>query len=276
MTAVKSHQSHRANVFWVTAGALLMAAPFYWLLISSLKYQSDVLAYPPVWFPKRVRLENFSEALGLLSPRAFFNSLVFTVLVTTLQLVLVITTGFALAKMNLPGGRSLFRLFVATMLVPFNVLLIPVFIVVRQLHMLDTYQGLILPIVAQTAFGVFIYRQFFISMPDELLNSARIDGANWGQIFRHIVLPLAGPPTAAYVSVTTLNAWNMYVWPLVAIQSADLRVLPLSLAPLGDPYSLTAPNVAMMAALLSAVPVFIIFLLTQRWFVYGLGGAMKD
>lgn len=260
----------------VTAGALLIGVPFYWLALSALKYQQDVLAYPPSLVPTSIRWDNVTDALALLTPRAILNSAIFTVTVSALQWALVITTGFVLAKMRFKGRQLLFVMFVATLLVPFHVMLIPTFMVVRELEMLDSYAGLILPVVAQTSFGVFLYRQFFVTLPDDLLHAARVDGAHWGQTFWHIAMPLAGPPTAAYLSVTVLNAWNMYVWPLVAVTSADMRVLPLTLARLGDDFSLVPPNVAMMSVLLSTLPVFIVFIFTQRWFVRGLGGAVKE
>ncbi len=268
--------SRRLRVAGACATGLVIGAPFYWLAISALKTPQEVLAFPPTWFPSAVRLENAVEALEILTPRAVMNSAIFTLAVTVLQLLLVITTGFALAKLPFAGRNGLFRVYVATMMVPFHVMLIPTFLVVRELELIDTYTGLILPIVSQTAFGVFLYRQYFIQLPDELLDAARIDGADWGQIFAKIAVPLAGPPTAAYVALTALNAWNMYVWPLVATTSGDMAVLPLALSALGDEYSTVSPSVGMMAGLLSTLPVLGIFLWAQRWFVSGLGGALKE
>jgi ABC-type glycerol-3-phosphate transport system permease component len=265
-----------ARIAAICLAAALVGAPFYWLTISALKTPQDVLAFPPTWFPMPARPANLPDALDLLSPRAFVNSLIFTVSVTVLQLILVISTGFALAKLPFPGRRALFRLYVATMMVPFHVMLIPTFLVVRELNLIDTYVGLIVPIVAQTAFGVFLYRQFFHTLPDELFEAARIDGATWGQIFARIAVPLAGPPTAAYVALTALTAWNMYVWPLVATTSGTMKVLPLVLAGLGGDYSQVPANIQMMAVLISILPVVLVFLFAQRWFVAGLGGALKE
>jgi ABC-type glycerol-3-phosphate transport system permease component len=276
MGTVEHPLSRASRILAVVVVGLIIGAPFYWLIVSALKTQAEALAYPPTFYPHEIRWQNISDALNILSVRSFINTVIFTVSVTVLQLILVITTGFAIAKMPFPGRKALFRVFLLTMLVPFHVVLVPTFLVTRGLDMIDSYAGLILPIVAQTAFGVFVFRQFFITLPDELLEAARIDGANWGQIFTMIVLPLAGPPTAAYVAITVLNAWNMYVWPLVATSSSSMRVLPLSLASLGDELSLTPPNVGMMAVLISTLPVLVVFLFTQRWFVSGLGGALKE
>ena len=260
----------------VCALGLLIGAPFYWLMISALKTPPEALAFPPTFFPHEVRWQNIGDALAtILSAQAFVNSIIFTVAVTGLQLVLTITTGFAMAKMPFPGRKALFRVYLLTMLVPFHVVLVPTFLVTRELNMIDTYSGLILPVVAQTAFGVFVFRQFFITLPNELLEAARIDGANWGQIFTMVALPLSGPPIAAYVAITTLNAWNMYIWPLVATSSSTMRVLPLSLASLGEELNTTPPNVGMMAVLISTLPVLVVFVFTQRWFISGLSGAIK-
>lgn len=256
---------------------ILIGAPFYWLIIGALKTQPEALAFPPTFFPRQIRWENFTDAMTrILSAQAFVNSIIFTVAVTGLQLVLTITTGFALAKMPFPGRQALFRVYILTMLVPFHVVLIPTFLVTRGFDMIDTYPGLILPIVAQTAFGVFVFRQFFITLPDELLEAARIDGANWGQIFMMVALPLAGPSIAAYVAITMLNAWNMYVWPLVATSSSSMRVLPLALASLGEELDTTPPNVGMAAVLITTLPVLVVFVFTQRWFINGLGGSIKE
>lgn len=136
--------------------------------------------------------------------------------------------------------------------------------------------GLCIPIIAQTSFGVFIFRQFYLSMPNEILDAAKIDGASWGQVFTKIVIPLSGPPIAAYVAVTVLTAWNMYAWPLISTTDKDMRVLPLALAGLGQSFSQTPPNIAMMAVLLSTLPIIIFFVFCQRYFINGLGGAIKE
>lgn len=275
MTVV-SPWRRRAHVAVVCAIGLLMAMPFYLLIINALKTAQEVAAYPPTWVPRTIRLENVADALALLSSTTIMNSVIFTVAVTVLQLILVITTGFAIAKMPFAGRRALLWLFVITMFVPFHVVLIPTFLIIRDLGWIDTYMGLIVPVVAQTSFGVFLFRQFYLSMPDELLDAARMDGATWGDIFMRIVLPLSGPPIASYVAVTTLSAWNMYIWPLIATTHNDMRVIPLALASMVSPSSQITLNVTMMAVLISTLPVVVIFVLAQKYFINGLGGAIKE
>jgi ABC-type glycerol-3-phosphate transport system permease component len=254
----------------------LVGLPFYWLVISALKTPVEVAAYPPTWFPSEFRWQNIPDALALLSWRSVINSVIFAVSVTVLQLALVVPTGFALAKIPFPGRRALLWMFIITFFVPFQVLLIPTFLIIRDLDWIDTWPGLVLPIVAQTSFGVFVFRQFYVDLPDELLEAARMDGAHWGQIFLKVVVPLSMPAIAAYVSVTVLTAWNMFIWPLVATTDLSLRVLPIALSALVTQRAQVTPNLAMMAVLISTLPIIAIFIPLQRYFVSGLVGAVKE
>ena len=266
----------RAHVAAVVIIGLLLATPFYLLIINALKTSQEVAAYPPTWIPRAIRWDNIGDAVSLLSSRTIINSVIFTIAVTFLQLVLVITTGFAIAKMPFPGRKFLLGLFILTLFVPFHVVLIPTFLIIRDLGWIDSYSGLIIPVVAQASFGVFVFRQFYLGMPDELLEAARMDGATWGDIFRRIVLPLSGPPIASYVAVTTLTAWNMYIWPLISTTNADMRVLPLALAGMAAPSSQITVNITMMAVLLSTLPIIVIFVFAQKYFINGMGGAIKE
>jgi ABC-type glycerol-3-phosphate transport system permease component len=270
------HWRRRIHVSTVIFFGLLMAAPFYWMIINSFKSSREVVAYPPTWWPTEWHFENVFAALTFLDSTAIVNSVIFTAAITITQLTLVVMTGFALAKMQFFGRGAILGLFIMTLFVPGQVATIPTFILVRNLNWIDTFMGLCIPIIAQTSFGVFIFRQFYISMPNEILDAAKIDGANWGQIFLKIVLPLSGPPIAAYTAVTVLTAWNMYAWPLISTTEKDMRVLPLALAGLGQSFSQTPPNIAMMAVLLSTLPIIIFFILCQRYFINGLGGSLKE
>ena len=270
------HWRRRFHISTVIFFGLLMAAPFYWMIINSFKSSREVVAYPPTWWPTEWHFENVFAALAFLDSTAIMNSVIFTAVITITQLTLVVMTGFALAKMQFFGRGALLGLFIMTLFVPGQVATIPTFILVRNLNWIDTFMGLCIPIIAQTSFGVFIFRQFYVSMPNEILDAAKIDGANWGQIFVRIVLPLSGPPIAAYTAVTVLTAWNMYAWPLISTTEKDMRVLPLALAGLGQSFSQTPPNIAMMAVLLSTLPIIIFFILCQRYFINGLGGAVKE
>lgn len=264
------------RVAGILFAAIIVGFPFYWLAISALKTPTEVAVYPPTWFPSSVRLENVNDAMGVLTVNALINSAIFAISVTVLQLLISMTTGFAIAKMPFPGRKALLWLFIITLFVPFQVLLIPTFLIVRDLNWIDTWQGLVLPVVAQTSFGVFVFRQFYMGLSDELLDAARIDGANWGQLFVLVVIPISGPAIAAYVSITILTAWNMYIWPLVATTTIDLRVLPVALSAMITQRAQTTPNVAMMGVLITTLPIIVIFVVLQRYFVNGLVGGIKE
>ncbi len=263
-----------------TATILVVAAiigfPFYWLVINALKTPTEVALYPPTWFPSSIRTQNAADAMGVLTVNALINSVIFALSVTVLQLLISMTTGFAIAKMQFPGRRALLLIFIITLFVPFQVLLIPTFLIVRDLNWIDTWQGLVLPVVAQTSFGVFVFRQFYAGISDELLDAARMDGANWGQLFVLIVIPISGPAIAAYVSITILTAWNMYIWPLVATTTIDLRVLPVALSAMITQRAQITPNVAMMGVLITTMPIVVIFVFLQRYFINGLVGGIKE
>jgi ABC-type glycerol-3-phosphate transport system permease component len=276
MSTVGHPWRRRFHVSAVIFFGLLMAAPFYWMIINSFKSSKEVVSYPPTWWPTEWHFENVWAALNFLEPSAIVNSVIFTAVITIVQLTLVVMTGFALAKMQFFGRGPILALFIMTLFVPGQVATIPTFILIRNLNWIDTFFGLCVPIIAQTSFGVFIFRQFYISMPNEILDAAKIDGANWGQIFLRIVLPLSGPPIAAYTAVTVLTAWNMYAWPLISTTDRSMRVLPLALAGLGQSFSQTPPNIAMMAVLLSTLPIIVFFIFCQRYFINGLGGAIKE
>lgn len=274
---IVSRRGRIAHHTAVIVGAVIMAAPLLWMVTTALKSPAEVVSYPPTWWPEAPQWSNITEAFELLGARAFLNSAIFTVAVVSIQGTICLCAGFALARLRFRGSKALFSMFVAAMLVPPHVMLLPMFLVVRELDLLDTYPGLILPIVAQTGLGTFLFRQYFSAMPHEIIEAARVDGAHWGGIFWRIAAPLARPAIAAYTAISLLSAWTMYAWPLVAARSSDMRVLPLVLAPLAtSEHSITPVSVVMMAVLLTTIPMLIVFLAAQKQFVKGLGGAIKD
>lgn len=273
---MSARQRRRVHVVVVVLGALLMAAPLFWMITSAFKTPQDVRAFPPKILSIPPQWRNLSDAVDVLGVRTILNSLIFSATVVGMQWMLTISAGFALAKLRFRGGSVVLTVIAATMFIPGPIQLIPMYIVVRELDMLNTYRGLILPIVGHTAFGTLLFRQFFTRLPDGLIEAARIDGAGWFQIFTRIAVPLSGPASAAYCAVTFLSAWNMYVWPLVVATRSELRVLPLAIAPLSSEGSLVPPNVAMAALFISTVPVLVAFIFAQRFFVQGLSGTGLD
>lgn len=253
-------------------GALFMALPLVWLVLGGFKSSAEAVAVPPTFLPRDWRLDNFVQAWSSLGGRVFANSAVFTGGVVVVQLLLCTTTAFATAKMRVRGSRPLLFVFVATLAVPGQITLVPQFVVAHQLGWINTYTGLILPAAASTGFGVFMFHQFFGTIPDELVQAARVDGASWPRIFLNIVLPLSKPVLAAFTAVSFLAAWNSYVWPLVAATDPKLRVLPVALANAQGPAGASTTPVAVGLAqiILSTLPLAIAFVLAERWFVGGI------
>jgi ABC-type glycerol-3-phosphate transport system permease component len=162
----------------------------------------------------------------------------------------------------------------ASLFIPAVTTLVPTFIVTDKLHLVNTYPGLILPIVAQTGFGTLLFRQYIVGLPGELIDAARVDGSSWFTILRRIIIPLAAPATGAYVAISVLTAWNMYLWPLVVAISPNVQVMTETLAPLASSeYGSIPENVAFAATALTTLPMVVAFLLAQRSFVRGLSGS---
>lgn len=252
---------------------LVMVFPLAYLLSDSLMTSHDVLANPPHLIPPSVRWSNFSDAYSFLSGRTILNSFIFTLGVLLLQLALSLPAGFALAKIPFRGAGGLVALFIIPVFLPSNVSVIPLFIVTFKLHLVNTYGGLIIPIVGSTAFGTLLFRQFFVNLPGGLVEAARIDGAGWFRVLYSIAVPLSKPAVASYSAITFLTAWNMYIWPQIIATNPKLRVIPVALAPLArSSYNTIPPNVGYAAAVLSALPVVVAFLLAQRWFLNAVVG----
>ncbi|GAA5084573.1 multiple sugar transport system permease protein [Thermocatellispora tengchongensis] len=257
-------------------GLLVMAAPFLWMALSAFKTRQDLTAGPPVWIPSRWTLDNFGELLDQLDmPRYFMNSLVVAVLVTACNLLFCSMLGYALAKLDFAGRSQVFGIVLAALMVPGNLLILPLYVLMSRLGLIDTYAGLVLPFAAG-AFGVFLMRQFMKSVPDELLEAARIDGAGEWFIFWRIVLPLVKPALATLTIFTFLGSWNNFVWPLVATNDPGKYTLPVALATFAnDPNRTIAGGNGMLMAgsLLVVLPVLVVFVILQRHFTQGIATA---
>ncbi|MGY5124286.1 carbohydrate ABC transporter permease [Streptomyces nigrescens] len=257
-------------------GLLVMAAPFLWMALSAFKTRQDLTASPPVWIPSGWTLGNFSALLDQLDmPRYFVNSLVVAVLVTVCNLLFCSMLGYALAKLDFSGRSKVFGVVLAALMVPGNLLILPLYVLMSGMGLIDTYAGLVLPFAA-SAFGVFLMRQFMQSVPDELLEAARIDGAGEWYIFWRIVLPLVKPALATLTIFTFLGSWNNFVWPLVATNDPGKYTLPVALATFAnDPNRTVAGGNGMLMAgsLLVVLPVLAAFVVLQRHFTQGIATA---
>lgn len=255
------------------AVGLVLVFPLFYMVSQSLMSATDAIASPPHLLPPSVHWDNYSQAWDYLSGRTILNSFVFTFGVLLLQMALSICAGFALAKIPFRGAPFLVAIFIIPMFLPSNVSIIPLFVVTFKLHLVNTYAGLVLPIVGSTAFGTLLFRQFFSTLPPGLIEAARIDGAGWFRTLWSIALPLAKPAMAAYSVITFLTAWNMYIWPQIIATTKQLQVVPVALAPLArSSYNIIPPSVGAAAAVLSALPVVAVFLFGQRWFINGVAG----
>lgn len=279
--------THRRSEHIIRYATMVVAAvafffPLFFLISGSLMNVADVSSYPPKIFPPGFQLhfENYKIALDYLSVRIILNSFIFTMGILLLQLVLSLCAGFALAKIPFKYAAFVVGLFAIPMFLPTNVSIIPLFIVTFKLGLLNTWAGMILPIVGSTAFGTLLFRQFFVNFPSSLIEAAKIDGASWPRVLLQIVIPLSKPPMASYAAVTFLTAWNMYIWPLLIGTEQTFRVLTVQLAPLvmggGSFYAHTTANVVYAASVISSIPVLAVFILAQKWFINAITGTGQD
>jgi ABC-type glycerol-3-phosphate transport system permease component len=266
------------RVVVITVVGLVLAFPLIYLALGSLMSTAQLTSFPPQIIPSGLNFGNFTSAWQYIQVRSVINSVVFTVAVVGLQWALCITGGFALAKMQFRHKGLVMGWLGVSLFVPAVTTLVPTFIVTQKLHLINTYPGLIIPIVAHTGFGTILFRQFTASLPDELIAAARLDGAHWTTILIKIVVPLAKPMTGAYCALAGVTAWNMYLWPLVAATQPSVQVLTQTLAPLASStYGSQIPeNVAFAATVITTLPMVIVFLVAQRSFVRGLAGSGVD
>ena len=214
----------------LTFGIVLMVGPFLWMLLGAFKPQAEFLVNPPTFLPKNPTTDNFTRLFDQLDfPRFFFNSTVVAVAVTLGNVLFCPMLGYALAKLKWRGKGLVMGLVLATLMVPAGITLIPNFVLMANLGLVNTYPGLILPFLVGP-FGVFLTRQFMYGIPDELLEAARIDGANEWKIFWSIVLPITAPVLATLGILTFLGSWNSFLYPLVMAQEPAMYTLPVALA----------------------------------------------
>ncbi len=213
-----------------------MVLPFYSTLSTSLKPSGDIFASPPKWIPDPATLDNYRDVLTLLPfERYFLNSLIVTGSIVLLNVVFATAAAYAFAKLRFPFKEGIFSLLLLTLMVPFQVNLIPLYAIMVRIHDVvpflgaDTYFGLVVPSAVQV-FGIFLMRQFLASIPDEILKSARMDGASEWRILRSIIFPLAAPGMATLAIFAFIGAWNDFLWPLIVTSSDEMRTLPVGLA----------------------------------------------
>jgi multiple sugar transport system permease protein len=260
----------RAVVVLLLLGGILMMLPFAWMFSTSWRLARDSFSLPPQWLPTAWRIENYREVLENIPFVAFvWNSLKVTVLITAGQLVTCAMAAYAFARLRFPGRDVLFLVFLSQLMVPQQVTIIPVFILIRMLGLLDTQWALVIPALV-SAFGTFLLRQFFLTIPRELEEAARVDGAGHVRTFVQIILPLAGPGLSALAIFTFNFYWNEFFRPLLFISTWERMTLPLGLTVMKG--FLGVGNVAAIMAGVSMgiLPVLLVFLLAQRYLIEGV------
>jgi multiple sugar transport system permease protein len=272
--AKRSRRRHRDTPRWLyavlTAGGLLMIGPFVWMLLSSVKPEAEVRAIPPTWWPQTFTMDNYGQLFSRLDfPTYFLNSAIVAVVVTLGNVVFGSMLGYALAKLDFPGKRTVFSLVMLTLMVPGVVTFVPLFVLTTNIGLNNTLPGMFLPFVAGP-FGVFLMRQFILGLPDELIAAARVDGAGELRIFFSVILPLCGPALATLAILTFLGSWNNFLWPLVVAQTEDKYTLPVALALYSVGQNSTQYGLLLAGAVVVVVPVVAVFLILQRYFVQGI------
>ncbi len=295
MTAPATSQASTA-ARWFRPGQILawlllvMAAtaailPLYWMATGSLKRQSDAMKTPPEWFPQEPTLANYEKLFGGDEGQAWsgrrpalrwlVNSLLVASAIAISAVLTSALAGYALGKLRFRGRALIFWLVVATMMLPRQVSLIPLYLLVVKLDWMDSYPGMIAPYLC-FPFGIFLVRQFMMQLPDELLAAARIDGAGPWRIFWHIVLPMSRPALGAVAIFSFMGAWNEYLWQLIVTNRPEMYTLPVGVSKLVSTLTAFDLGLAMAGATVAFVPMLAVFVLFQRYFVQGVSvGALK-
>jgi multiple sugar transport system permease protein len=249
--------------------AFTMLIPFAWMLSTSLKLNKDVFTFPIRWIPENPRWQNYSDIWTKIPLSKFvLNTVKLSVIVTMLQLVSSSFAAYAFAKLRFPGRRPLFLGYIATIAVPWQAYMVPQFILMRSMGLNNTHLSIIF-LQAFSAFGVFMMKQFYESIPDELREAARIDGMSEYGIWLHIMLPLSKPAISTLTIITFVNTWNDFLGPLIYLTRTDLKTIQIGLRSFISQYS-SEYGLIMAASVIALIPVLAIFLSLQRYFVQGV------
>ncbi|GAB1154554.1 carbohydrate ABC transporter permease [Paenibacillus illinoisensis] len=251
------------------AGAVFMFLPFLWMLSTALKSFPESMMTPPQWLPERPQWSNFKEVFVQTDYlRYYMNTIVVALARMSGQLLICSLAAFAFATMSFPGKKVLFFIILSNMMLPQQIVIIPGFMLMKQLGWLDSFNALIIPGLA-SAFGIFLMRQFFLSLPKELGEAAQIDGSSYFRIYWNVYLPLSKPGLVSLAIFVLIASWNDFMWPLITTQSDGMRVLSLAVASFVGEFSTEYP-LMMAAAFMALLPLIVIFLFLQRFFIEGI------
>lgn len=268
----KEHISKILIYIMLVALTLLMLVPFAWMVSASLQLSKDVFKYPFEWIPSNPVWQNYIDIWTKIPLATFvFNTTKLTVIITLLQLFTSSFAAYAFSKLDFKFKDALFLTYIATIAIPWQVYMVPQFIMMRGLHLSDTHLSLII-LQAFSAFGVFLMRQFYMSIPNSLMEAARIDGYSEYKIYANIMLPLSKPALSTLTIFTFVTVWNDFMGPLIYLNSEKLKTIQVGLRMFISQYS-AEYSLIMAASLISLIPVLIIFLCLQRFFVEGVASS---
>jgi multiple sugar transport system permease protein len=278
--AERTAASSAVSVFWkiITYALLIVLGlgavfPFLWMLSTSFKEPGAVMLFPPQLLPKSINFTNYTAALDAMPfGRFFLNTIGYTLAVTIGQLTFCTLAGFGFARLKFPGRNALFLLYLGTLMIPATVTIVPSFILMRWFQWANTIWAMTIPGMLGSAFGTFLMRQFFLTIPKELDEAAVVEGANKLQVFWYVDLPLARSAMVALAVFTILAVWNDFLWPTIMLRDEHLYTVTLGLARFGGPgyQAYTNWTQVMAASTMAVVPLIIIFIFAQRYFIKGI------
>ena len=250
-------------------GAMTTVLPLIWMVSVSLMSPGEASTFPPPLLPVRATLANYRELFAHVGMgRYLLNSAALAVSVTLVSLSFNVAAGYAFAKLRFAGRDRIFKVLVGALMIPAQVAMVPLYLLLKHLGLVNTYGGVIVPAMA-SIFAIFLVRQYTLSVPDELIEAARIDGANEFRIFRSVIVPVLRPIVVTLAMFTALGTWNDFMWPLIVLNDSELYTLPVALASLSREH--VQDNELMMAsAVLTTLPVLVVFLVLQRHYVEGI------
>ena len=256
--------------------ALVFVIPLFWVLSASLKDLQQIYTFPPVWIPTEPQFSNYSEAWNS-APfgRFYLNTIITTFFGVALEVVNAVLTAYALVFLRFPGRNIIFIVLLAALMVPIHVTILPNYLTIASLGWVNTYQGIILP-GASVAFGAFLLRQHFLTLPHEILEAARLDGAGHLQTLWYVILPISRPMLVTVTLVSVVTKWNDFLWPLISTNSTNMRTLPIGLSYLFNQEGASQWGLIMAATIFVILPVLVLFLRWQKHIISGLtSGATK-
>ena len=248
-------------------GALITAFPFLWMLTTAFKPQRESVSYPPSIVPQQPTLEWFQALFTELDFGRYLGNTVIVVLIGMVGLLLMAMAGYAFAKFDFRGRKWMFFIVLATMMIPIQVTMIPTYLILNGMKLTNTLLGIALPTLV-SGFSIFLFRQFMTTIPNEMLEAARIDGASEFRTFWQIVLPMSGPILAVQVVLTFISGWNSFLWPLIIASDQKLYTLSVGLALLNKQLAVN-PSLQMAAATVMVVPILVVFIIFQRYVIQG-------